>query len=149
MSMLFDLPPSVTAAFDGGNILCDSVVQQEDTVVFNLRIRPERYTTTDGRSHFQWFYFRCCNVGNKACDFYITNAGESSYPPGWKNYRTFLSYDQESWQRCLATSYDEARGVLSWHQDFDSSQDTAWFAYFVPYTYEDHQKLIGRCCLSP
>jgi len=124
---------TVNAAFDGGNIELVSV--EGDTV--NLTIRRDKDS-----EFFQWFYFRVAGIGGAAgrrLTFRILNAGESAYPDGWPNYRTRASTDRQTW-RTTDTRYRD--GVLEW--DWSGDGDLAWFAYFAPYTMEQHEALVAR-----
>ena len=131
---------TVNAAFDGGNIELVSI--EGDTV--NLTIRRDK-----GSEFFQWFYFRVAGLSGDAAagrtlTFRILNAGESAYPDGWPNYRTRASTDRVNW-RMTDTRY--ADGILEW--DWSGEGDLAWFAYFAPYTMEQHEALIARIAAQP
>ena len=134
----------INANFDSGNILIERV----EANCVNLQLRSEPFTeSTDKRCHAQWFYFRSSHVKERVITYRIVNAGQSSYPAGWKNYKTCASYDQEKWFRIEDTSYHDASGILQWKHR--STQDTVWFAYFAPYTYERHQQLVAKSAMSP
>ena len=142
---------SINSNFDSGNILVENVESVCDNQISNivsLRLRSEPFTQgTDKRCHAQWFYFRSSQIKDRNVHYIIVNAGESSYPAGWKNYKTCASYDQEHWFRIQSTSYDDTKGRLEWKHS--STEDTVWFAYFAPYTYERHQQLIAKSAISP
>ena len=126
---------TVNAAFDGGNI--EVVGIDGDTV--NLRIRKDKDS-----DFFQWFYFRVAGAEGRTLTFRILNAGESAYPLGWPGYQTRASTDRLAW-RMIDTSY--ADGVLEWSWTGDS--ELAWFAYFAPYTMEQHDALVARIAAQP
>lgn len=126
----------IESNFDSGNIITESI---GDDKLISLRIRKD--TNSD---FLQWFYFRASGIKNKDLKFEISNAGETSYPEGWKNYNVIISYDKENWFR-IPSKYEN--GKLSWA--LNSDQDVAFFAYFAPYTYEQHLRLIHRAALSP
>ncbi|KQS02175.1 hypothetical protein ASG11_15450 [Sphingomonas sp. Leaf357] len=126
---------TVNAAFDGGNI--DLIGIDGDTV--DLRIRKDKNS-----DFFQWFYFRVAGAEGRTLKFRILNAGESAYPDGWPNYKARASTDRKTW-RMTDTRY--ADGVLEW--DWTSESDLAWFAYFAPYTMEQHEALVARIALKP
>ena len=133
----------INANFDSGNILVESV----DSDCVTLRLRSEPFTEgTDKRCHSQWFYFRSSQIKGRSMSYRIVNAGQASYPAGFKNYKTCASYDGEHWYRVHDTTYDEAKGILLWNHC--SAQDTVWFAYFPPFTYERHQQLIAKAAMS-
>ena len=113
--------------FDGGNI---SVSINSDLILLNI----EKDSQSD---FFQWFYFRASNLTKQNYAFCIQNAGQSSYPKGWEDYSVRVSEDGENWF-CCPTNYVE--GNL--HFSYTPSSNTAWFAYFAPYSMERHQKLL-------
>ena len=130
---------SIDAAFDGGNIRLLAIEEEGERTRVDLEIVRDHQS-----DFFQWFYFRAAGLSGRAVTFRILNAGESAYPMGWPGYRTRASTDLDSW-RTIDTRYEG--GVLS----FDWSADTpvAWFAYFAPYTMEQHARLIARTAQAP
>ena len=103
---------AINANFDSGNILVESV----DSDCVTLRLRSEPFTEgTDKRCHSQWFYFRSSQIKGRSMSYRIVNAGQASYPAGFKNYKTCASYDGEHWYRVHDTTYDEAKGILLWN----------------------------------
>ena len=119
----------INAAFDSGNI---EVIKAEDAAAIELAIRKDHQS-----DFYQWFHFKLHGeVGEDYC-LTITNAGESAYPDGWKDYAAVASYDRETWFR-VATEYDGK--VLKIHHTLE--QESVYFAYFTPYSYERHQDLI-------
>ena len=126
---------TINAAFDGGNI---RVVGQEGDRI-DLEIR------TDQESDFyQWFYFRVAGAEGRTLTFRLLNAGGSAYPFGWPGYATRMSTDRVAWRQ-VATSY--AEGVLEWRCAIDTP--LAWFAYFAPFTTEQHDALVARIATRP
>ena len=125
----------VNAAFDGGNIRL--VAADGDTVDLEI--------VTDHQSDFyQWFYFRLAGAAGRRTTLRIVNAGGSAYPMGWPGYKVRASTDRLTW-RMIDASYDA--GVLSF--EWDGSSELAWFAYFAPYTMEQHDALIARIAARP
>eukprot|EP00040_Diaphanoeca_grandis_P014807 m.75240 g.75240 ORF g.75240 m.75240 type:complete len:452 (-) comp24758_c0_seq1:336-1691(-) len=133
----------VSSNFDGGNINVVKVdAVGECDVHAELKMRSEPYTEgTDKRTHSQWFYFKAANIANKNCVFNITNAGESSFPPAWPGTYAVASYDNATWFRTKTTYVD---GCLAVHVAA-SDKAIVWVSYFAPYSYDQHQALIGRC----
>lgn len=125
----------ITSNFDGGNILVRDVAGAEAI----LEIRAD-----NAADFFQWFYFRASGVRGSALALHLANAGGSSYPPGWKDYRAVASYDRQRWFR-VPTSYNGERLTIRHTPAFDS----VYYAYFAPYSHERHLDLIARCQLSP
>lgn len=74
------------------------------------------------------------------------NAGKASYPEGWKDYNACCSYDRLTWRR-VPTTYDEASGQLT--ISCTPEQNSAYFAYFAPYTLDMHMHLIAQKQLCP
>eukprot|EP00667_Euglena_gracilis_P010043 EG_transcript_10214 len=130
-------PVHITSTFDAGNAVLESISND----VINLRITPDPYCVVDGSNHFQWFYFRASNVKGRQLTFQIINAGEASFPEAWKGYKVCHSYDLINWPRVQTTTYDEEQGVLRW--SLTPEREAVWFAYFAPYSYEQHQDLVG------
>ncbi|PCG08362.1 hypothetical protein COA17_13415 [Sphingomonas ginsenosidimutans] len=131
---------TINAAFDGGNI---RVVAIDDS---GATRRCDVEIVRDHKSDFyQWFYFRAAGLAGKPTTFRIVNAGQSAYPFGWPGYRTRASTDLVGWPM-IDTRY--ADGVL----EFDwpaTGGDLAWFAYFAPYTMEQHARLVARIAARP
>lgn len=126
----------ITSNFDSGNI---EIVSANDPSDIRLKIQQ------DNKSDFyQWFHFRLSGVQDKACKLTIVNAGGAAYAEGWENYRVCTSYDRETWYR-LDTCYED--GTLSWEVEPDS--DSIYFAYFAPYSMEQHLDLIADASSSP
>jgi len=138
-------PVSITSNFDSGNI---EIVKIDGSSQVDLKIRSEPFTEgTDKTCHAQWFHFKASKlVVGKICTFRLLNAGKCSYAPGFAGYRTCCSYDHETWFR-VPTDYHEKEGVLTF--PLVPEHDTVWFAYFAPFSYEEHQRLIARCQQSP
>lgn len=126
----------ISSNFDSGNI--EVVTISEDGSI-DLRI-PQ-----DTKAEFsQWFHFRLSGAKAQACKISILNAGETSYPDGWKDYNICASYDQEEWFR-LPTSL--AEGVLTC--EFTPEHNSMFFAYFTPFSYAQHLDLVHTAQNSP
>jgi len=120
----------ISSQFDGGNI---EVVDAADPSNVRLRIRK------DGKSDFfQWFYFRVSGARGVPLTMTIENAGASSYPKGWDGYRAVVSEDRAGWWRA-ETRFDGKALVIT----HTPETDLAWFAYFAPYTLEQHADLVA------
>jgi len=125
-------PVVISSQFDGGNIECISC-ESADNIRLNI-------LKDVGDEFYQWFYFRLTASAGQRYTLHIENAGSSSYPDGWKDYRVVASFDQEEWFR-IETIYKD--GVLSFTADAES--DVVWFAYFAPYSIQQHNALISQC----
>ena len=129
------MTPSISSAFDGGNIHLVGI----DGNRINLEIAK------DHRSNFyQWFYFRLTGAQGQPVQLRIVNCGGSAYPLGWPGYRACTSADRETWER-VDTAYDD--GVLSIRVTPEAN--SVWFAYFAPYTMEMHHDLIAAVSTNP
>ena len=126
---------SINAAFDGGNI----------RVVAIDGDRVDLEIVSDHQSDFyQWFYFRVAGARGRRLSFRILNAAGSAYPFGWPGYKVRGSIDRLAWGQ-VPTRYEN--GVLAW--DWSADGELAWFAYFAPYTMEQHEALVARIAARP
>ncbi len=125
----------INSNFDSGNIEVVSIDEKGD---IKLNIRKD--TNSD---FFQWFHFRLTGALDIQCKISILNAGESSYSRGWENYHVCASYDKVEWFR-VPTEYED--GVLK--IDYLPANNSVYFAYFAPFSYENHQNLIHNAQLS-
>ncbi len=126
---------SVSSAFDGGNI----------RVVAIQGSRADLEIVKDEQSDFyQWFYFRLTGAGGQPVELRILNCAESAYPHGWPGYRACMSHDRDYWER-VETSYEG--GVLTIRAT--PAAQSAWFAYFAPFTMERHHDLVASVAAHP
>jgi len=126
----------ISSAFDSGNI---KVIKSDDPADVRLAIHND-----NNSDFYQWFHFRVSGVAETPCRYIIENADGAAYAEGWDDYRVCASYDREEWFR-LDTIYDGK--ALSWQ--FESEQDSLYFAYFAPYSMERHADLIAEVAGSP
>jgi murein tripeptide amidase MpaA len=71
------------------------------------------------------------------------NAGQCAYPMGWEGYRVVASYDRQNWLR-VDNRFDGQ--VMS--LEIKPEPQCIYFAYFEPYSHEQHLDLIGWAALS-
>lgn len=133
---------SINAAFDSGNIRLVAI--HGDRV--DLEIVADHQS-----DFFQWFYFRVAGLAGaglvgRQLTFRILNAAQSAYPFGWPGYRTRASTDRRTWTM-IDTRY--ADGVLEFDWTPAADAPIAWFAYFAPYTMEQHADLVARIAARP
>lgn len=119
----------ISSQFDSGNI---EVVEANQPDNVRLRIRKDFQS-----DFFQWFHFKLYTKADVTHRLTIENAGKSAYPDGWKNYRAVASYDREHWFR-VDTSFDGQNLVI----EHTPEQETIYYAYFVPYSYDRHLDLL-------
>ncbi|MEM7284661.1 MAG: M14-type cytosolic carboxypeptidase, partial [Pseudomonadota bacterium] len=122
--------------FDGGNIDVQSAYSPKD---IRLKIKMDK-----GERHGQWFFFQLCDASGDSCNVFIENAGDMSYPKGFEGYGVAASTDLEHWFR-IDTVFDGK--TLAWR--CTPKSDVIYFAYFAPYSFERHQKLIARTLAAP
>ena len=85
-----------------------------------------------------------------ALEITLTNAGATTYPNGWRDYRACASYDRVHWFR-VPTRYVDGTLLIS-HR---SERSSIYFAYFEPYLWERHLRLLaeleatGAAAISP
>lgn len=126
----------ISSHFDAGNI---EVVSAEDPKNIELKIRKD--TQAD---FFQWFHFRASGVQGIDLGIHILNASESSYPEGWENYQAVASYDRITWFR-VPTSYNGKELLIEFMPEYNS----IYFAYFAPYSHDQHLNLLSTAQMSP
>ncbi|VEB41464.1 Uncharacterised protein [Chromobacterium violaceum] len=73
------------------------------------------------------------------CTFRFLNAAECAYPQGWVDYQAMASYDRVNWFR-VPTRYEDGVMVIE-HVPLSGS---IYYAYFEPYSYDQHLNLIGQ-----
>lgn len=120
----------ISTQFDGGNI---EMVDISD--LNNILLKLPKDNAAEYR---QWFYFRAQGVAYQNLHFHFINAKESAYPEGWQDYAAMCSYDRINWFR-VPTSYED--GVLSINHT--PLANSVYYAYFEPYSYEQHLNLLG------
>ena len=129
----------IDAQFDSGNI---EVLDISGTSA-RLAIRKDHQS-----KFFQWFHFRVSGAGGRELTFKITGLGASAYPDGWPGYRAAVSEDREFWARA-ESSYDAAEDGGTLTIRYQPEGELAWFAYFAPYSWEQHENLVARIAEEP
>jgi len=126
----------ISTAFDSGAI---EVVSLDDPRNIQLNI------PTDNASTFaQWFHFSLHGAAQTLVVLKFLNAGQCAYPDGWKDYRVVASHDRQTWFR-IDTQYD---GAVMTARVTPETQ-CIYFAYFEPYSWEQHLDLLGAASSSP
>ena len=126
---------SISSAFDGGNIRLAAI----DGNRIDLEIEKDH-----GSDFYQWFYFRLTGAEGQPVELRLLNCAGAAYPLGWDGYRALMSYDREEWQR-VDSAYEG--GVLTIRVTPEAN--SAWFAYFAPYTMEMHHNLVATAAAHP
>jgi len=125
----------INTAFDSGNIEVLDAAAPDD---IRLAIRKD-----NGSDFYQWFHFRVQGARGQALRLRLTNAAGASYPDGWVDYRAVASYDRRHWFR-VPTCFADGELVI----EHKPAQDSLYYAYFAPYSFERHQDLIARVAQS-
>lgn len=126
----------INSNFDSGNI---KVI--DCTTASNIQLEINKDTNSD---FYQWFHFRLQGAQEQDCKMRILNASGAAYPEGYENYHAVASYDRETWFR-VPSSYDGKELVIEHTPEFNS----VFYAYFAPYSYEQHLNLVNDAQLSP
>lgn len=126
----------ISDQFDAGAI---EVVSADSAQAIDLNVRKDSHS-----DFLQWFYFRLQGARREPCTLRFLNAGQTTYPGGWKNYRVVASYDRENWFR-VPTTFDGAVMTVCHTPEFDS----VYYAYFEPYSRERHMHMLDRVQTSP
>ena len=119
----------ISSQFDSGSINIVNATSPDD---IQLTI-PK-----DNQSEFaQWFHFRLVGEMFVTHSITISDLANSAYPAGWENYNVLASYDRQTWFR-IPTTFDGDKLQFS----LTLEQPSAFFAYFIPYSYERHLDLV-------
>lgn len=121
----------ISSAFDAGSI---EVIATDEFEDIRLQLRPD--CAADIR---QWFYFRVQGAAYQNCTLRLLNAAEAAYPAGWEDYQAMASYDRVNWFR-VPTRYEAGQLIIE-HTPLANS---IYYAYFEPYSWEQHLNLIGE-----
>ncbi|MCC5855090.1 MAG: hypothetical protein JJU10_05310 [Idiomarina sp.] len=119
----------ITSAFDSGNI---EVLSVESPNAIELKIRPDTNS-----EFFQWFHFKLVSAHQEEHVLTIKDVAGAAYPKGWENYQAVASYDREHWFR-VPTEFNGSELVIR----HTPEQESVYFAYFAPYSWERHQDLL-------
>jgi len=127
---------NISSHFDSGNI---KVIAAESASDIQLEIHKDSHS-----DFYQWFHFRLqSDVGSEHI-MRITNAAGAAYVEGWDDYQAVASYDRINWFR-VETDYIDGQLVIR----HTLEQNSVFFAYFAPYSYERHLDLLQSIQLSP
>jgi murein tripeptide amidase MpaA len=130
------MPIKISQHFDSGSI---DVVKADAPGAIDLNLRADSHADIH-----QWFHFRLQGARNQACTMRILNAGKATYPDGFKDYQACASYDMENWFR-VPTTFDGEVMTIKHTPELDS----VYYAYFEPYSWERHLRLLGEVAENP
>jgi murein tripeptide amidase MpaA len=125
----------ISSAFDSGAIIVDAV--RPDGA--ELRIRHDLRGDGSAAEFLQWFHFRVSGIGPQGARLRLTNAGATTYPGGWRDYRAVASADLRDWRR-LPTTFEG--GVLEIQL---TAAAPTFVAYFEPYSWDRHLARLADC----
>ncbi|SFG05047.1 M14 family metallopeptidase [Neptunomonas qingdaonensis] len=120
----------VSSQFDAGNI---EVIDNSSLQDIQLQIRKDHNS-----DFYQWFYFRVQGGAGETLRLRLLNAAEAAYPDGWDNYQAVASYDRQEWFR-VPTRYNNGELII----EHTPEQGSIYYAYFAPYSFEQHLDLIA------
>lgn len=128
-------PLSISSQFDSGAI---EVLRLDVAHDIQLRIRQ------DTAAEFaQWFHFCLHGAAGEPVTLRFMNAQQCAYPKGWEGYQVVCSEDRQHWSR-IETSYDGE--VMT--ARVTPQTNAIYFAYFEPYSYEQHLDLLASAAAS-
>ncbi len=128
---------NISDRFDSGSI---EVISLDNPRDIRLRLRADNMAAIR-----QWFHFRLFGAAGQPLRLVFENAWEATYSKGWEGYRCVASYDRRNWFRIHETRFEN--GVLTVEHTPD--RNSIYYAYFEPYSQEQHLELIGRVEPSP
>lgn len=126
----------ISDSFDSGAI---EVVRADSAAAIELKLRKDSHADI-----YQWFHFRLQGARGQACTIRFLNAGMATYAQGFQDYQVVASYDTETWFR-VPTAFDGQVMTVSHTPD----RDSVYYAYFEPYTWERHLRLLGEVAEHP
>ena len=103
-----------------------------------LAVRHDIRADGQPSEFLQWFYFRVSGAEDSGAELRIINAGATTYPEGWRDYRAVASWNRRDWER-IPTRYDGQILTL----DLPSAPAPSYIAYFEPYSWERHLGLLA------
>ena len=121
----------ISTLFDSGSIEVVSVKNPQ-----NIQVRLRQDNAADFR---QWFYFRLQGAAYLPCVIDFGDVSDTAYPAGWEDYQAVASYDRKNWFR-VPTSFEN--NCLKIHHT--PLANSVYYAYFEPYSYEQHLNLLGE-----
>ena len=115
--------------FESGSI---NVVKAESKDDIQLSI------PNDNQSELhQWFHFRLESEAQQPHTITLLDLANSAYPEGWNGYDVVASYDREEWFR-IPSEFDGDTLTFT----VIPENESMYFAYFAPYSYDRHQDLL-------
>lgn len=129
------MPIEISSAFDSGAIEVVSI----DGHSADLRIRNDLRGNGTQSEFLQWFHFRVSGAEETGATLRIGNAGATTYPGGWQDYRATASVDRACWKR-VPTGFDGRTMTI----ELPPAAGPTYVAYFEPYSWERHLGLLAN-----
>jgi len=126
----------ISQNFDSGAI---EVLRADSAATIELNLRKDSHADIH-----QWFHFRLQGASGQACVMRFLNAGQATYARGYEGYNAVASYDGEYWFR-VPTSFDGEVMTIA----HTPERDSVYYAYFEPYSFERHLRLLGEVAENP
>jgi murein tripeptide amidase MpaA len=126
----------ISQNFDSGAI---EVLRADSAATIELNLRKDSHADIH-----QWFHFRLQGATGQAVTMRFLNAGQATYAKGYEGYNAVASYDSENWFR-VPTSFDGEVMTIKHTPD----RDSVYYAYFEPYSWERHLRLLGEVAENP
>jgi murein tripeptide amidase MpaA len=126
----------ISQNFDSGAI---EVVRADDAANIELNLRKD-----NAADIHQWFHFRVQGARGEALTMKFLNAGDATYAKGFEDYHACASYDGENWFR-VPTAFDGQVMTIK----HTPHNDSVYYAYFEPYSWERHLRLLGEVAENP
>jgi murein tripeptide amidase MpaA len=131
-----DMTIKISQNFDSGAI---EVLRADSASAIDLNLRTDSHADIH-----QWFHFRLQGARGQAVTMRFLNAGQATYAKGYEDYQAVASYDSENWFR-VPTTFDGQVMTIKHTPDLDS----CYYAYFEPYSFERHLRLLGEVAENP
>ena len=126
----------ISQGFDSGAI---EVIACDGTRA-DLAIRHDVSASGAASEFLQWFHFRVSGAESTGAELRIVNAGATTYPDGWRDYRAVGSWNRIDWER-IPTRYDGQVLTI----DLPPAPGPSYIAYFEPYSWERHLGRLADC----
>jgi murein tripeptide amidase MpaA len=130
------MPIKISQHFDSGSI---EVLKADSANQIEVNLRKDSHADIH-----QWFHFRLQGARGQDCTIRFMNAGQATYAKGYEDYQAVASYDTENWFR-VPTTFDGQVMTISHTPELDS----VYYAYFEPYSWERHLRLLGEVAENP
>jgi len=126
----------ISHGFDSGAI---EVIACSD-VGADIAIRHDVLADGSAAEFLQWFHFRVSGAEESGAQLRVVNAGVTTYPEGWRDYRAVHSWNRRDWER-IPTRFDGQILTI----ELPPAPGPSYISYFEPYSWERHLMLLADC----